>query len=194
MNDIEIWKDVPDFSGELQASNTGKIRTVDRFDIRGRFRIGVVLKAGSQKTGHLRIKISHKGKSKSYSVHRLVAMTFIINPFDKPYINHIDGLPFNNKICNLEWCTSKENQQHAAKIGLHDHPNGTKAKHFKCKILAISPDGTVKDVLVGNVDMVNSGYQPPLINHCLSGKQNTHRGCTFIRDWEDSADPMQPQI
>ena len=52
-------------------------------------------------------------------IHRILALLFIPNPTNKPFVNHIDGNKLNNNIDNLEWCTHRENMQHAWDTGLH---------------------------------------------------------------------------
>ena len=55
---------------------------------------------------------------KKYALHRLVALTFLENIDNKPYVNHIDGNKLNNNVNNLEWVTASENNSHAHEIGL----------------------------------------------------------------------------
>lgn len=58
------------------------------------------------------------GQQKRMRVHRMVAMTFIENPDNKPYVNHINGIRYDNNVENLEWVTQSENIQHAVRTGL----------------------------------------------------------------------------
>jgi len=54
----------------------------------------------------------------------LVAQSFIPNPNNKPDINHKDLNRENNEVDNLEWCTRKENWEHAVKMGKIIYPDG----------------------------------------------------------------------
>ena len=58
------------------------------------------------------------GKQKRMRVHRMVALTFIDNPDNKPYVNHINGNRSDNNVEDLEWVTPSENTQHAVNTGL----------------------------------------------------------------------------
>lgn len=71
--------------------------------------------------GYLTVKLLDPidGKWKTRRVHRLVAEVYIENPENKPEVNHIDGVKFNNEVTNLEWVTSKENKDHGWATGLY---------------------------------------------------------------------------
>ena len=61
------------------------------------------------KKGYLQVCLTNKN---TYSIHRLVALTFIENKENKTEVNHIDGNKLNNHISNLEWNTTQENLEH----------------------------------------------------------------------------------
>lgn len=67
------------------------------------------LHKGNNGSTYLRIKLTIDGKRKAYRVHRLVAMLYIPNPMGKPEVDHIDADTFNNRVTNLRWVSSAEN-------------------------------------------------------------------------------------
>lgn len=72
------------------------------------------------------------GSKRTFSVHRLVMMAFNpIKDMNELEVNHIDGNKKNNKLENLEWCTTSENQIHAFKIGLNKSRKGEESNFSK---------------------------------------------------------------
>lgn len=67
--------------------------------------------------GYLLVNITYNNVVKSYSIHRLVAISFIDNPENKPEVNHRDGNRANNNVNNLEWVTRSENIKHSYEYG-----------------------------------------------------------------------------
>lgn len=71
-----------------------------------------------------RVKIVMNGKSTSMAVHRLVALTYLPNPENKPQVNHKNGIKSDNHVDNLEWNTCAENVKHAWLNGLSKSTSG----------------------------------------------------------------------
>jgi len=69
--------------------------------------------------GYKSIAIKTGDKTKSYQVHRLVALKYIKNPENKPYVNHINENKKDNRVENLEWVTQKENCERHGKVTSH---------------------------------------------------------------------------
>lgn len=118
----EIWLDVANYEGLYQVSSFGNVKSLDRIvKTKNRsdyLRKGKIQKKSINSFGYEVVGFTIDSKTKIFSVHRLVATTFIINPDNKPQVNHIDGNKINNNKSNLEWCTCSENQIHSVKIGL----------------------------------------------------------------------------
>jgi hypothetical protein len=64
------------------------------------------------KSGYYHICLLNGIVKKTLKVHRLVSLSFIENPGNKPEVNHKDKNKLNNNVNNLEWVTKVENNKH----------------------------------------------------------------------------------
>lgn len=122
MNNMEEWRDIEGFKGLYQVSNMGRVRSLDHETNGKRYR-GKVLSTRVTE-GYPMVRLSRGSEKVSKRVHRLVASAFIDNPNNLPEVNHLDGNKNNNRVENLEWCTSRENKVHAWVTGLTKAPPG----------------------------------------------------------------------
>ena len=64
--------------------------------------------------GYIKLGLVHKSdKTIQFCLHVIVAKAFILNPDNKPYVNHINGVRDDNAVTNLEWSTASENNHKA---------------------------------------------------------------------------------
>ena len=87
---------------DYSITDTGKVLS----ERAGRFKW---LKQAKSKKGYFRLILMKDGKAYPKTVHRIVAQAFIPNPENKPCVDHINGVRTDNRVCNLRWCTNKEN-------------------------------------------------------------------------------------
>lgn len=134
----EIWKDVAGYEGLYQVSSMGHVKSLERTYVgRGGGKHPVkerILKPATTHNGYLRVTLYAGDKPKALKVHRLVCQTFHKNPNNKPEVNHINEDKTDNRACNLEWCTRRENCNH----GTH---NERSAKNRSKPIGQFSLDG-----------------------------------------------------
>jgi len=123
MNMSELWKDIAGYETLYQVSDLGNVRSLDRMvkhnvanSVQALYKQRI-LKPGKV-NDYLRVVLSKEGKTTSYSVHRLVATSFLPNPENKPEVDHEDTDKSNNAVDNLRWATKKEHAKYNIEQGV----------------------------------------------------------------------------
>lgn len=106
---IEQWRPIQGYEGKYEISSFGRIKSLKY----ARRNIERLLKQGKS-VGYLRVDLIEKTNHKL--IHRLVAEAFILNPENKPQVNHKKGITTDNRMWELEWATESEQQIHAHKV------------------------------------------------------------------------------
>jgi hypothetical protein len=106
VNEFECWKSAvsslhPEVVRDLDVSNMGRIRKLS----------GIIYRPHVDKDGYFRISKGYLGKGYGFSVHSLVAETFIGPRPEGMTIDHIDGDKSNNYIDNLQYISNIDNSR-----------------------------------------------------------------------------------
>ena len=161
----ERWAPIPGFEGWYDASDLGNVRRMKAYATTF---IGRILKVDTS-ADYYRVTLSKNNEQHRFTVHGLVAMTFLGDCPDGKQINHIDGVKTNNRADNLEYVTSSENQQHAYDTNLRIPPRGEtqglsklteKNVHEMRSLFGLEPYKTIAarfGVTASNVCMIATG-------------------------------------
>ena len=130
---IEVWKTVAKtLRREYKVSNKGRVKTINYKSNKRE----IMLKPRKDLKGYYYITIKIKDKRKNFLVHRLVALAFIDNPLNKPFIDHINTIKTDNRVQNLRWVTQTENMNNelTRKRISEKHRNKALSEEHKRKI------------------------------------------------------------
>jgi hypothetical protein len=117
----EVWRSIPGYEASYWVSNLGRVANCNG-----------IMHPSTNTRGYRFIKLSLAGVSSSRTIHGLVMEVFVGQRPDDMTVNHVDGDKGNNRLYNLEYCTQKQNIQHARAQGLYVRAGGgRKLKPFQ---------------------------------------------------------------
>lgn len=168
MEEIEEWKEIPSYIG-YEASTLGRIRNK---------KTGKVLKPDNS-SGYSRVILNKKNGS----IHRLVAEAFLPNLENKRTVNHINGIKLDNRLCNLEWATYKEQSKHSKENNLRG-----KKTSYNIKLKQYNLDGSlIKEHLSFQDAAEYLGIKNSIKNISACIRRGTNKACGYI--WEEIIPP-----
>lgn len=159
-------KDIKNYEGLYAVTEDGRVWS---------YRAQKFLKPHDNGHGYMCGELCKNGSRKPYKVHRIIAETFLDNPDNKPEVNHINGNRSDNRLENLEWATSKENNQcksKAAKMRSVDAATAAKLKPIHC----IELNKVFDSVKAASIEL---GIGRSSLSNCLTGKYKTAGGYHF---------------
>ena len=198
------WKAIQGYEGYYEVSDTGLVRSLDRVvpdikigfkHIKGKKMKQTISVARSRHTGYY-VNLRKNHTCNVRSVHRLVAETFIDNPFALPTVNHKDGNKHNNKVTNLEWVSYSENNIHAIENGLRI-PRGTCVRQMNFNGSVVTEFKSVSEA--SRV----TGIGRSVISHCVNGRIKSAGGflwskmdkCNdYLRNESTAGDELPPEV
>jgi hypothetical protein len=105
----EVWKFINGYEN-YEVSSFGRVRNI---------KFGKFLKPVNNSYGYQKVMLRRNNKKYNCNIHRLVAETFIDNPNNKIFVDHINGKILNNCVSNLRWASNSENQMNR-KLGTNN--------------------------------------------------------------------------
>ncbi|WP_370642253.1 NUMOD4 motif-containing HNH endonuclease [Corynebacterium sp. ACRQJ] len=137
----EIWKPIPGYEGVYEASDHGRVRSVDRVipyvDGRMRHQPGKPKKLSNDGRGYLTVSLQNRTRF----VHQLVLEAFVGTRGAGEQVRHLDNNPMNNRLENLAWGTASENILDQVKAGTHNNARKTHCLRGH----EFTPENTIKN-------------------------------------------------
>ena len=199
----EIWKPIKDYEGLYEVSNLGRVKSLN-YRKPGKEKI---LKNIESNYGYLMVGLTKNGKQKLFTVHRLVAETFIPNLEGKPCIDHINTVKSDNRVENLRWVTYEENNNNPLTKKKYSENHRKQNSEETKKKLSESKKGKhcgennpkskpVVQIDLNTNEVINTyfgtreaarqtGFNQSNISKCCRGKQKSHKGYKwkFLEDY-----------
>lgn len=134
--EAEIWKPVPGYEGLYEASDQGRVRSLDvRVPMRWgatRIRRGRILRHNITQTGYPSVMLSKSSQQLRVTVHRIVAVAFgLVDGGDDAEIDHINRDRADPRLVNLRRATSSQNKRVAPTAGRRKRADALRGAYLK---------------------------------------------------------------
>lgn len=154
----EEWRYIPGYEGLYQVSNLGRVKSVSHLAHGANFKCptgfsyftkGVIIKQHKKKNGYLHVKLYKEGKATTFTVHRLVMLSFV-GPSELT-VNHINEIKTDNRLENLEYMTASQNIRYsqARPVESFDLTTGETVKRYEA-----------------GIDVKDDGFDVGAVNNC----------------------------
>lgn len=117
----EVWKPVKDYEGFYEVSSEGRVRSVQRLDARGQLRKSKIMSVKKIQNTK-KVTFFRDGKSKTFSLKKLVAGAFLEAPKANEKLVYVDGNPDNICAENLKWQNKAQRKRNIYRF--EDNKNG----------------------------------------------------------------------
>lgn len=155
---MECWAYIQGYDRPYMVSTFGRVSLN-----------GCVLHQCKDTNGYSYTVLYKDGRRVNRSIHRLVAETFIPNPFSYPQVNHRNEMKSDNRIENLEWCSAKYNSNY----GMGNKRN----KHYYSQY-------SLEGVFIRNFttsQLREQGFDKGGVRLVAVGKNKTYKGFKWKR-------------
>lgn len=185
--DGEVWDRIE--GSEYEISNYGRIKHLaheqilyketDRRVIHHKERI---LSPTANKQGYYHTIISINGKLTDVRINRMVALAFVPNPNNLPFVNHKNENPGDDRCENIEWCDAVYNANYGTarkKMMNTLRENNIEKWHNICQY---AKNGNLINTFLCKSDLENAGFKYVSIAKCCKHKANTAYGYVWRYD------------